>query len=646
MTILNLIGAELRRLVASPLARLAFVALMIVPLIYGGLYLWANRDPYSALDKVPAALVVEDTGANVDGSTTNYGDDMAKGVLDGHDFDWSETDADTAAAGVRNGDYDFSITLPADFSRDLASASTDSPTQARITLTTSDTNSYLISTIAGQAAKTIRSEIAEQVGEEAANQFLVGLATIRDDLSDAYDGASQLADGAASAADGADRLADGTSALADGAATLSSGADTLASGLGRLNSQTSALPGQASTLSSGAAQVAAGNAQLAQAGAKAAEDSAAAAAAVPVARADLEAALRATGALTQEQIDEIMTELDPIGDAVLTTDATVQGVNGQLGALATGSAQVAAGAKALSDATPTLAGAVAQATAGADRLSTGAESLSSGAATARDGAAALRDGVDQLATGSSTLRDGLKSGIDQIPDSTDAQRSAQAATIGNPVDVTTDDLAEATDYGAGLAPFFLSLAAWIGLYALFLIVKPLSRRAITALTKPWKVTLAGWLTPGVLGIVQAALLVTLAGSVLGFGIANPIGMFAFGALVALTFAAILLALNALLGSVGQFIGLVLMVVQLVTAGGTFPWQTLPEPLAWLHRLLPMSYSVDGYRHLMYGGSSGAVLADILVLVGWLLAALLVTYLTAARMTKFRTLRDLRPSLIG
>ena len=66
------------------------------------------------------------------------------------------------------------------------------------------------------------------------------------------------------------------------------------------------------------------------------------------------------------------------------------------------------------------------------------------------------------------------------------------------------------------------------------------------------------------------------------------------ALASVTFAAIIMTLNVWLGSVGQFLGLVLMLIQLVTAGGTFPWQTLPGPLAALHFALPMSYAVDGH----------------------------------------------------
>ncbi len=178
-------------------------------------------------------------------------------------------------------------------------------------------------------------------------------------------------------------------------------------------------------------------------------------------------------------------------------------------------------------------------------------------------------------------------------------------------------MTQAGEYGAGLAPFFISLAAWIGIYALFLIVKPLSRRAITARKAPLRITLAGWLTPALLGVVQMAGLYAIVAGALGFRIAHPLAMYGTMVLASITFAAIILALNVLLGSVGQFLGLVLMVVQLVTAGGTFPWQTLPGPLAALHHVLPMSFAVDALRQLMYGGDLGQAAQDAGVLaLGW------------------------------
>ena len=74
---------------------------------------------------------------------------------------------------------------------------------------------------------------------------------------------------------------------------------------------------------------------------------------------------------------------------------------------------------------------------------------------------------------------------------------------------------------AGLAPFFAALAGWIGIYALFLIVKPISRRAVTALHSPIRVTAAGWLTPAILGGLQMAGLFARARARAGLRVRQP-----------------------------------------------------------------------------------------------------------------------------
>ncbi|MDN4596935.1 YhgE/Pip family protein [Leifsonia virtsii] len=617
MKIPQMIAAEFRRLTASPMSIVALIALMCVPVLYGGLYLWANQNPYANLNRIPAAIVVDDTGATVDGKTVNYGDDVAQQLIDDGSFQWHRVASGSAASGVDDSKYDFSITFPKDFSSALASASGTDPHRAVVTLTTNDTNSYLASTIGTQAAEKIRTSIVKQVNEQAAKQFLLGLADIRSNLVTAADGASKLVDGSATAQSGASQLADGTSQLASGSQELASKLGQLASG--------------AQQVSDGAAQVAAGNQQLAT---KANEASAAAAqiaAAAPAAQQDLLDRLQAAGA-TQAQLDQVKAVLGDLDTKVQSGNSQIQGAVGQINQLASGAGQVADGAS--------------QVASGSQQAAAGAGQLASGASTAATGAAQLRDGLTTLHDGTVQLSDGLTSGVDRIPDNSPALQKKQASTIADPVNLKNDSITSAGTYGAGLAPFFVALAGWIGIYALFLIVKPVSRRAITALHSPIKITLAGWLTPGLLGAIQMVGLFAIVAGALGFRIDNPLGMYGLMGLASVTFAAIILALNVWLGSVGQFLGLVLMVLQLVTAGGTFPWQTLPGPLAALHHVLPMSYAVDGIRQLMYGGNPATAWADAGVLALWMLIALLVSAIGVTRMTHFRTLRDLRPSLIG
>ncbi|WP_144710108.1 YhgE/Pip family protein [Curtobacterium pusillum] len=689
MTTTSLVRAELARLTATPLARLAFIALMVVPLLYGGAYLWANRDPYAKLDQVPAAIVNQDAGATLDGDQVNYGADVTREAIDGADFKWSKTTAADARSGVRNGTYDFVVTIPHDFSESLVSAQSDDPKRAKLVMTTADTNSYLASTIAEQAGKTMRTAVAERVGKQAAKTLLVGLADVRDSLGDAVDGAGQLASGAAKAASGAATLADGTGKLSSGAAELAdgtaslpsqtaalnsgaqqvaSGASTLSSGLQSAEQQTASLPSDTAKLNDGAQQVAAGNKQLADT-----VDAAAGTvdALQPVDADDviaqIEANLPEGVTLTPEQTAAITKTVTDVNTAGASAKTTYETTKSSVDQLRDGSAQVAAGTAALASAAPTLASGISSAADGASKLasgssqvasgtsklaaaaptlSSGAASLASGAASADSGAESLASGLDSLRDGASELASKLDEGWTKIPASTASQRNDQASVISDPVKVGTDDVASASNYGAGLAPFFISLAAWIGMYALFLILKPISKRAITAVRKPLRVVFGGWLTPALLGVVQMVALFLIVRFALDLDVAWTGPTIGIMVLASATFAAIIMALNVLLGSVGQFLGLVLMLVQLVTAGGTFPWQTLPGPLAALHFALPMTYSVDAIRQTMYGGSAAATWSDAGVLACWLLGALLVSYVVTARQTRSRTLRDLRPSLIG
>lgn len=611
MKVPSMIAAELRRLTASKMGIIALIALVCVPILYGGLYLWANQDPYAKFPEVPVALVVDDEGAPAPTTaadaatdeTVNYGEDVADNLIDGNAFDWQRMSADEAADALREGAVDFTVTIPADFSTALTSAAGDDPHQARIELETNDANNYLASSMGTQAVEKIRSSVAEMVGSEAAERLLTGLSEVRDNLVTAVDGATQLTDGANTAASGSTTLADGTSKLAAGTSQLASGATTLASG---------------------AQQVSDGNRQLADIADRAGSAVQQATNALPQVREDITTVLTDQG-LTQEEIDEVLATLDPLGTRLEEGNSTVQNAVDKVDQLADGAASVASGAS---------------------QLASGAKTVATGAASANDGAAKLRDGLSTLASGTAELRDGLADGVDAIPASTPELRTQQADTIADPVKVSSDKVASAEDYGAGLAPFFAALSAWIGIYALFLIVKPISRRAVTALHSPIRVTLAGWLTPAMLGAVQMVGLMGILAITLGFTFNNPIGTLGVMILASATFAAIILALNVWLGSVGQFLGLVLMVLQLVTAGGTFPWQTLPAPLAALHHVLPLGYVVDAMRQLMYGGNLGRAGWDLVVLGIWLVGALLLAAIGVTRMTHRRTLRDLQPSLIG
>jgi putative membrane protein len=630
MTSIRMALTELQRLTAGRTARIAMLALVLVPTLYGGLYLYANHDPYGNLDQVPAALVVLDTGGtDPSGRTINAGREVADELVKEGAFAWHEVSADHARDGVRNGRYDFALTVPADFSHALTSSARYAPEQARLTMTTNDANSYLSTTIADTVTARVRSAIAARVGSGAAEQFLLGFGRIRGSLQDAAAGAGTLRDGLTTSASGA---AD----LENGAARLHSGGTELATGLATLEQRTAARPSRTTQLADGALAVADGNAKVAAVGDALRGYSIAARNAYYDHRVDLQNRMSALG-LSGAQQAQLLAVYDQLATPVNDVDAAVARGAGQLDRLSSGATEVASGTRALADAMPALASGVRAARSGADDVAAGAGRLQTGASQ-------LDSGLTRLADGGGTLAQSLTDGVGSIPEVSDTDRSRIAATIADPVGIRDVSEARAGSYGAGLAPFFMALAAWIGGYVLFLLVRPLSRRAMAANQAPLRVALGGWLTPAVVGVAQMAALLAVVAVAVRIVPENLPGTLLFLILMSATFVAIVHALNAWLGTAGQFLGLVLMVLQLVTAGGTFPWQTIPQPLHWLHHLLPMSYAVDGLRQLMYGGLSTLVLRDALVLLAWLAVALFAST-RAARDQRIWTVQRVKPGLV-
>lgn len=73
----KLAALELRRFGRGRMPRAALVALLLLPLLYGALYLWSFWDPYGRLDKIPVALVNDDKGASAEGKRVAAGDEIA-----------------------------------------------------------------------------------------------------------------------------------------------------------------------------------------------------------------------------------------------------------------------------------------------------------------------------------------------------------------------------------------------------------------------------------------------------------------------------------------------------------------------------------------------------------------------------------------
>ncbi|PTA68519.1 YhgE/Pip domain-containing protein [Deinococcus arcticus] len=496
------------------------------------------------------------------------------------------------------------------------------------------------------------AEGAEQVQGGAA-QLAQKLPALGSGLGTLHTGAGQLAQGAAALARGNAEVAAGAQALAGelptlhaglgelagGAAELQAGAGTVAAGARQ--TQVEALTGRAERLSSGAAALARGLRE-AQAGTAAAVKGAGALAT------GAEAA--ASGAQTVAQGAATLT--GKLAEAAAGAGPAAQGAQ----TLAAGTRALQTGAAGLQTGAATLAGKTAEAAAGARTVATGARRLQSGVQTlvagnlqlkaalktattklpppqdlkelqggaqtlARKtdelaaglgalsgGAAQLTQGTRDLQAGAAGLRAGLAEVQRRLPRRTEALSGDPQGLAASAVVVETV-AAEVPSNGAAFAPYFMALGLWVGATMTTFIFPYLLLPESGRGTRQRARVLRKFALPAGYVTVQALLLV---GGLAWLGVpyGQPGLVVLTTVLASLTFMALILALNLLLGAAGRLLALVLLVVQLGASGGSYPVELAPGFFRAIHAAMPVTDVVQALRAAMFGAYEGQYLAFV------------------------------------
>ncbi len=177
----------------------------------------------------------------------------------------------------------------------------------------------------------------------------------------------------------------------------------------------------------------------------------------------------------------------------------------------------------------------------------------------------------------------------------------------------------------------------------YMLISPLNRRALAAGASGRRIALAGWLPVVAIGALQVGALLAVLHWAVGLRMEHAAGTVGFLVLVAACFAAIVQWLGARFGPAGRILVLALLMLQLTSAGGTYPVQTSPGFFNAIHPFLPMSYVVDALRRLVTGGGLGPVWQACGVLAAFTAGALALTA-WAARGKQVWTVDRLHPEL--
>ncbi|MET8101838.1 YhgE/Pip domain-containing protein [Streptomyces sp. NPDC005236] len=683
---------ELRRFGRGKLPRAALVALLLLPLLYGALYLWSFWDPYGRLDRIPVALVNDDKGATADGRRVTVGDTITAGLRDSDTFEWHEVSSAEARRGVEDGTYYLSLTMPGDFSRRIASSSGTSPETSALQVRTNDANNYIV----GQISRTVFSEVRTAASTKASRSFLdkifISFSDIHGKTVRAAEGADRLNSGIGRAKKGSKDLADGLKEAKKGSGKLSGGLRKLTTGAGDLEDGshqvadgTRALAGKVDGVADKVGPFLKDNEKSIGDTARLVADSAsgirhnlgtlvktapAAAKGARTASDALNAVHRArceTLPVPDPACPELTKAAEAAADVVKVTDdvnALIGDQDGDLDELDKNLATLEKQARALADRSPHLSEDLDDAVSKIDKLNDGAAAVARGAkrlheglGTVGTGAADLDKGVGRLKTGagdldgglyklvggSGKLAGGLHDGAGRIPDYDKPDRDLRTEVMADPVRMASRDLHKAPNYGTGFAPYFIPLSLWVGAMVAYMLIQPLNRRALAAGASAWRVALAGWLPVAAVGVLQTAALMAVLHWAIGLQMVRAAGTVGFLFLVTACFAAIVQWLNARFGAAGRILVLALLMLQLTSAGGTYPVQTSPGFFNAIHPYLPMSYIVEALRRLITGGGLEPVRTACAVLTAFTVGALALTALTARRRQVW-TLDRLHPEL--
>ncbi|GAB3740145.1 YhgE/Pip domain-containing protein [Nocardiopsis nanhaiensis] len=678
----------MRSFLRSPLPTAALAALMLIPLLYSGMYLWSFWDPFDRMENLPVAIVNEDEGAEADGEEVEAGEELTDTLLDGADLDWHLVDGDTAAEGLSDGTYYVTLTIPAHFSEAVTSPSRDreDPVPALLVANYNDSNSYIVRQLAGSAFNEIREAAANSAVSDYLDQIFLGFNEIHDSTEEAADGADELATGAGDAEAGSGELSDGIGDAHDGAGSLSGGIDELYAGSRTIANGATEASDEVSEKVDDLDKLAdewlpqleediPGVQDRADQVAEVSGDVSTALEELPdeIDVSSLEEVdgrlgdyLDANPDLEQDDPDlhVLLTDLQDAMDTALSAAGFVNDNRDDIDDAATEAAALSAKASGLAEDLPDIVDDAEDARDQVDALADGLEDLAQGSRDLRDGlsdasdgaddlntgldtlsggAGDLNDGLGDLSSGSDDLAEGLADGVEEIPTYSDQGRTNAAEMMSEPVRLDSEVDNEVPNYGSGFAPFFVPLSLWVGAMVVFMVLPALSTRALASSAASWRVALAGRMVPLMIGWAQVLVMMAVLHVGLGLESQNWPLLIAFLLLTSAAFTATVQFLTVRLNAAGRVVALALLVLQLTSAGGTYPIETSPAFFQAIGPYLPLHWGVTAMRNLIGGGDMMLVWQAFGVMSLWLLVPLLLTWRTVES-KRMWTMSSLYPAL--
>ena len=484
-----------------------------------------------------------------------------------------------------------------------------------------------------------------QGADQLSSQGAEGITALASGASDLNDGAKSLSEGTSAYVQGTESLADGTISYIENNAKIIQGTSAYVDGVNELNKTNKAiLQALAKYGASSSDETLIGLAQKAQAVLNSTTDGVntfdyltASGNTIKAGGTSLASnheklisgakSLKASGTTIKSGANKLYEGTQSLVSGTSNLGKITNGIQ----SLKTALAQVKQGTTSLNNGIITLQNGTTQLSEGSKSLETGLEKLSSSSSTVDNALETLNEGTKTAYEGSNQLVEGVqtfKTSIDEgLQDTEEQLKSLDGIEeFGeNPVEFKTEEYGEVDSYGIAFTPLFLCIGLWVGALMAYVVLyyDHDERFGIFGMNAKNKV-LQNLVYLG-LGAVEGLLTGWLLKAGLGYEVQNMALYYGASILIGIAFMSIIQFLIRNFGDIGKFLALIVLVLQLAAAGGTFPIETIDKAFQAVSPYLPMTYSIKLLREILVPTASNFKGTYIGILVGIIAVTMLITF---------------------
>lgn len=243
--------------------------------------------------------------------------------------------------------------------------------------------------------------------------------------------------------------------------------------------------------------------------------------------------------------------------------------------------------------------------------------------------------ADELLDKVVELRDSGK--LDELITLLDGDPEEFADFLSQPVQVVTEAVYPVENYGSAVAPFYSTLAIWVGGVVLAAIFKT-EAEPEDYLPRQMKRRHLFWgrfATFFFLSLLQSLIIVWGDIHLLHCQCLDPPMFYLCGALTAFVFTSLIFSLVLAFGDVGKAIVVVIMITQIAGSSGTYPIEILPPIFSAIYLFFPFPYAINAMREAMFGMYGWNIYMYLLELMVFAVLGLLIGLLVRRSFVKVK-----------